>query len=744
MMTIKSMTATFGKLNKAKLTCAGGLNLIHAPNEGGKSTWAAFYKAMLYGIDTRDRDKKGYLAAKNRYQPWSGAPMEGEMILDWDGREIAIRRKQRGATPFGAFSAVYTDTGEAVPGMTGDNCGVTLTGVSREVFERSAFIGGENLAVTAAPDLEKRITALLTAGQEDVSFSATQARLKEWLNRRKVNRTVGLIPKLEGELAQAREALTAAEECASRITRLEQARNALRNAQRELEGELELHQRLAQKQLNARFAQAEEEFSAAQAHLEKLEREFARFDPLPDREELKKMQFELQYLKVLDEEIKAAQSELAQAEEDYIQAQIAAQNEHFSGLSGEEAHEAVTADRVQHQTLMGRAARLKKWFLPLLVLGALATALGVVGEQMLQIGLPRYLCVFTGLGLGLLSMTFALLFRNKAKSLARLAAAIPKKYGAETMEELTSLLADYESCCDHAQSCADRVKAVRGALNDRTARKENSRADIFAFVHAFAPEVKELFGCSAAISRALSLEHELTAARERVQQRRLRRDDLEQQGGQPFQTLELLHAPQRTEEQTRTALAQTAERLRQAEQALNHALGQQQVMGDSAALYARQEELENRLARRTQEQEAINIAMTALAAANEGLQQRFSPQLNAMTSEYFARLTGEKYDRVSLNRDMEGETARMGDVLPHSALYLSRGATDQLYLAVRLAVCRLCLPELPPIVLDDALTAFDDARLKLALELLSELARQQQIILFTCQKREGEVLEELV
>ncbi|MBQ8801975.1 MAG: hypothetical protein IJZ52_06795, partial [Clostridium sp.] len=455
-----------------------------------------------------------------------------------------------------------------------------------------------------------------------------------------------------------------------------------------------------------------------------------------------KMQFELQYLKVLDEEIKAAQRELEQAEEDYIQAQIAAQNEHFSGLSGEEARQAVTADRVQNQTLMGRAARLKKWFIPLLVLGLAVLAAGLVADFYLA----RQIFLFTlaGGGVGLVFLIAGLLLRSKSNKLGTQAAAIPKKYGAETMEELTSLLADYESCCDHAQSCADRVKAVRGALNDRTARKENSRADIFAFVHAFAPEVKELFGCSAAISRALSLEHELTAARERLQQRRLRRDDLAQQGGQPFQTLELLHAPQRTEEQTRTALAQTAERLRQAEQALNHALGQQQVMGDWAALYARQEELENQLARRTQEQEAINIAMTALAAANEGLQQRFSPQLNAMTSEYFARLTGEKYDRVSLNRDMEGEAARMGDVLPHSALYLSRGTTDQLYLAVRLAVCRLCLPELPPIVLDDALTAFDDARLKLALELLSELARQQQIILFTCQKREGEVLEELV
>lgn len=79
------MTATFGKLDHARLELGDGLNLIYAPNEGGKSTWAAFWKAMLYGIDTRDRDKKGYLADKNRYQPWSGAPMEGTMDLEWPG-----------------------------------------------------------------------------------------------------------------------------------------------------------------------------------------------------------------------------------------------------------------------------------------------------------------------------------------------------------------------------------------------------------------------------------------------------------------------------------------------------------------------------------------------------------------------------------------------------------------------------------------------------------------------------------
>ena len=197
-MRIKRMTATFGGLTEQRLELAPGLNLIQAPNESGKSTWAGFLKAMLYGIDTRDRDKKGHLADKNRYQPWSGAPMEGELLLEWQGRDVTIRRGPRGSVPFGSFSAVYTGTEEPVPGLTADTCGELLLGVGREVFERSAFVGqGGSLAVTAAPELERRIAALVSSGQEDVSFSQAEGRLREWLNRRRVNRSVGRIPQLE-------------------------------------------------------------------------------------------------------------------------------------------------------------------------------------------------------------------------------------------------------------------------------------------------------------------------------------------------------------------------------------------------------------------------------------------------------------------------------------------------------------------------------------------------------------------
>ncbi len=98
-MILKRLQATFGKLDGAVLTLQPGLNLLYAPNEGGKSTWCAFLLAMLYGIDASQRDSKAALADKHKYQPWSGKPMAGRIDLAWQGRagpsNAAARRKRR-------------------------------------------------------------------------------------------------------------------------------------------------------------------------------------------------------------------------------------------------------------------------------------------------------------------------------------------------------------------------------------------------------------------------------------------------------------------------------------------------------------------------------------------------------------------------------------------------------------------------------------------------------------------------
>ena len=200
------------------------------------------------------------------------APMAGELEVEWRGRDITIRRGPKNGAPFAAFSAVYTGTEEPVPGLTADTCGELLTGVGREVFQRSAFLGsGGDLSVTAAPELERRIAALVSSGQEDVSFSQTQARLREWLNRRRVNKSVGQIPKLEQELSQVEEQAEALSALCGEIARLEEAVRTLERERADALSRLRRSRQAAQNQLDQTRQEARSALDEAREQLEQLE-----------------------------------------------------------------------------------------------------------------------------------------------------------------------------------------------------------------------------------------------------------------------------------------------------------------------------------------------------------------------------------------------------------------------------------------------------------------------------------------
>ena len=725
-MKIKTMTATFGKLQGERLTLEPGLNVITAPNEGGKSTWCAFLKAMFYGIDTRDRDRKGHLADKNRYQPWSGAPMEGEITLEWQGQDITIRRGPRGNVPFGSFSAVYTGTEEPVPGLTADTCGQMLLGVGREVYERSAFIGQSGtLAIRSAPELEARIAALVSSGEEDVSYSQVERQLKEWLNRRKVNKSVGRIPQLEEEQAELARSAGELSQLNDQLNQLEGERAQAFRKHAFCTRQLALHKAIAQRKLDLQYTQARTDEAQAQAQLNALLSEQARFGPIPSRDALKRAQGELAFLKALEPEIRQGQEELALAQQALERARQAAQDDHFPGMTGEEAVRKGERDSESYRSGMAKKAAGKRNFILLQAAGLLAGAALAIFGPFWWLGPIAYV---------LCAAASALVFTNGTKS-ARQAAKILERYGVDDVEEIAALAGNYQQRMAAADQAAQQVRMIQGGLKDRQARLENSRQELFRFVHTFAPEVKELFGVSAALSRALNLGERETLARSKLEGAQRLTQALQAQGGRELTEETPLSQPTLSLEQAAQETGQLQVELERLDRALNQARGKQQALGDPAILSARLEQVEKELERRRREYQAISIAMETLQQANAQLQQRFSPQLNRAAGALLSRLTGGKYHALSLDKELEASAAGERDVLPHSALYLSKGTVDQIYLAVRLAVCDLCLPD-APLVLDEALAAFDDVRAKRALELLQELSEQRQILLFSCHTRE--------
>jgi uncharacterized protein YhaN len=166
-------------------------------------------------------------------------------------------------------------------------------------------------------------------------------------------------------------------------------------------------------------------------------------------------------------------------------------------------------------------------------------------------------------------------------------------------------------------------------------------------------------------------------------------------------------------------------------------------MGDEDVLRFRLQELEEQHTLLQEEYDAVALAMEVLDEANTTLQNRFSPALGSRAAEIFRQLTAGRYEKVLLSRDFSLETEEGTDSAARSVQLLSQGAADQLYLAVRLAICDMVLPEdkTVPLILDDALLSFDDTRLHAALDYLAEISKTRQILLFSCQKREQEYLQ---
>ncbi len=728
-MIIKTMKATFGGLERRELTLKEGLNIIQAPNEGGKSTWAAFLRAMLYGINTKERDKQNYIAEKNRYQPWSGAPMEGVVELEWKGQAITLRRGPKGNTPFGKFEAVYTGTGEPVPGLTGDTVGELLTGVPREVFERSAFVGQGGAAIDGAPALEARIAALASSGEEDVSYSPLERRLRDWLNRRKHNKT-GLIPRLEGELATLAELESRHAKAFRLAQEAKREVDKLQGEQKLLEAERDAHLARAMEARRKRWEEGQAALAQATEQVEALEAELNRYGTPPDKEVLQQAQGELNQLNALHTSRKQAEARLAEADTAAQQAAAGAEDPLFPGMTPDQAWEQASDDA----QAAGEVPRCGGLY----AVGGAALALAA-GSLVLPftevLPAPWMGGVACGVlvGIGVCLFVAAAFRKKRAASLAR---ELLERYGAQTPQDILARANAYREARVVAEQAARQKESAQADLDALTARDETTRQALLELVRPFAPTVKDTFGVSAALSRALSLEERLATARVRLEgARQLAHSLPAPQEGLADPGVEPRFDPAETAKRLETGAAELS-RLRSG---LAMALGELKTMGDPAELESRREALTEELARRRAEHAALEQALAALETAHAGLQARFSPALNRRAGELLARLTGGKYDAVSLTRQFEALAEEAGGLQPRRALALSQGTADQLYLAVRLAVCQLVLPEEEPcpLVLDDALANFDDSRMALALETLAELGKDRQILLFTCHSREA-------
>ena len=633
-MMIKKLDATFGKLEGESLELHDGLNVISAPNESGKSTWCAFVRAMLYGVDSSERQKAGFLPDKMRFAPWSGSAMQGSMQLESGGRDITITRTTKTASaPMREFSAVYTGTSVPVEGLNGNNAGEMLTGVSRDVFRRSAFVEQGKVAVTHSAELEKRISAIVSSGDEDCSFTDADGRLRQWQRRRRFNRH-GRLPELEDELSHKKQLLA----------ELSDAAQQRENMSAELERAKQECERIEAEVIESRKVVRKEALSSLQGVRNEVNAATERHDRAAERRD----------------SCRAALCACAIGER-----------------KPEEAKAEVKTDLENSMKLKERSERKSSPVLAIILM-ILCGALVAAGFLMPDLMIHAFIAAAAALAAGV-----ALFIRASRR----------KTEIYEAAKQRRKLLAKY---------------------------KAESEADIAASID----EYLELYKNYAEAQRAEKESAEALAVVRRRQ---------EQAESKTLTQLDFTGGDNQAAQLSRSLAEARAKCSRISAQMAEHS-GRLAAMGDPLVLGSEISRMEAEYAEISAEYDAIALAIDTMRKADEDIQSRFSPALGKLAAEYMQFVTDGKYDAVMLDRDFSTAVHENGANVPRNAEYLSAGTLDLMYLAVRLAVCELALPESAncPLIIDDALVNFDADRRRQAMALLEKIAQERQVILFAC------------
>ena len=713
-MKIYSMSATFGKLERQTLTLKPGLNIIEAPNEWGKSTWSAFIVAMLYGIDTKARTTQTLLADKERYAPWSGAPMEGRMDICWNGRDITIERRTRGRLIFGEFRAYETESGLDVPELTATNCGMELLGVERSVFVRAGFLRLADMPVTQDDALRRRLNNLVTTGDESGAGDKLAQSLKELKNKCRYNKS-GLLPQAEAERDELEEKLHALQDLNAQAERLQERQKELDAAVVKLENhKVALNYAKAQEETQ-HIREAEQGRDQIQKQVAAMVAECA---GLPSAEEAERARTELQKLHNESMSLQMEQQMLPPAPAAPVCEKC------FEGLTGDQAIEQAKADAEQAKTLVKKKKN---------ALVGIGIALMILALAALAGGMWIPILFLVGGGMLILGVTLTAIGCAKSKKNNALLSALSNKYETPQIDLWISM----------AEGFAQKQQAYEeeNAQYLQTASQLQQRRDELIARLQTLTDGKAIGVCLEKWEQIADqwktlgdIRRDLQRAESQIATLRSMTKDVPA----PTQPDELTQ----TLSETDALLTSAAFEQKQNQLRIGQFQGQAEALGQEGALKAQLKQVRSRIERLEETYAALEVAQKALSAATSELQRRFAPRIAKRSQELFGKLTGGRYEKVMLAEDLSIHVSAQDENTLRSSQWRSEGTVDQLYLALRLAVAEELTPD-APLVLDDAMVRFDDNRLTTALHILSQMAENKQVILFTCQSREKKLQGEL-
>lgn len=677
----------FGRLKDLDMEFQEGLHIVRGENGWGKSTLAAFIKAMFYGLPgTTKRSLKEN--ERKRYQPWQGGAFGGSLEFAAGGQTYRVERF------FGAKEK--EDTYELYDLRTGlisldysERLGEELFGVDRKAYERSSFLGQQDLAVSINDSLSARLTQAEEEAGDMRNYEQALSSLEDQMKYYLKTGGRGLIGKLEEERRGVREELTQCvwnEDDIEELTfELESRRKDEADAKiRVEEAGKKLQTVQSYAQIGAKKAQYEllkKQAEEKQKELQQIAAALGAYSgPVPKEEDLDRCRERIYQLDGLRQKEEGAKRQV---------------------------HEAVSrqGDVEDAKGALSSAGPLC-WILAVLLLAA--------GVFLLFRGnfIGGIVCLAGGALLLLLGFQKDHNCRTRQEQLEQ-----QLQESSRSVREAEHTLRDLQKKQDVLEKKIDDFlgvpKGTKPEELDRLWKQERQRSREYR-------ELKEKYEmCRLEVSKSRTLGVQYMESLSEEEQMLLQAPA----GAQPEKRL----LKERLEkEQTHL------ERLRKEQEELRYRLkGLQEKAEQIPELQEREAELSERIAEAAQEHGLLEQTVRYLKKAREQFSVHYLRELKERLEYYLAELEPDRKVETALDVSLQMKVQELGAY--RSLETQSAGQQELLYFAERLAVLDVLYKEEQPLlILDDPFTNLDPGRQKRAMELLQHISQKRQMVYLTC------------
>lgn len=719
---------SFGKFKNRKLQLKPGLNIIYGENESGKTTVNDFITGMAFGFIKDSKKRTLYRDEHSRYTPWIGDAYSGSMTVVLDGVEYRIERN----FSKGREDTVVLDnrTGRDVSGDFVDDVGKRVSQLGQKLFGMTESMYLNTISISSmgaydssvAMELNDKLKNQSETSLEELSLASTLNYLSEKsLSLTKVTRPRELEKEIR-ELAieeklysnRRSEYFSLVDSLSDKLERLE-----------ELKGRIDRIE-FAKAELKKIDLQSKSnEVIRAQEQIDQLLKQIAELPGYTYTDERVHVELLnlLETISNIERDIETGLLRLKEYDRFELESEVYDESKFI----------ALEEDYMTLKSEHSRGSNTEvNWIVPLAI-----AVIGVIAGAVVN----KYF--YISLLIPLLILGYNFTNRTKDES------GILKNYGLSTFAEFENLYleenAKYRNRLDKA-SLRERTQqgkaGIQSELDELDTRHEECSKrleDIMKSENLHS--VDEIYSIAEYKNRYGLYELKLNELENNI---RLLSADVDTTVLDEYSHAdEERRAEYMIEIESEEEIVGIYNNLKDEVQRLTgEVLSREADIDKLGELRQKSTTLDESMREYSRKKEVIEETAEILNQLSTEGSRSLLPSIKSSMGERLSEITGGKYSDVLIDSEFNIKVydAETDSYIESQAL--SAGTVDQIYLAHKLAVLDSFSEELP-IVFDDSFVNYDDRRLANTLKGLERVSKAHQIIIFTCQKRELEVLDEL-